>query len=110
MSHNILVMLMSTVPRSVIDLNSRFDDGIFNADRTKRQIDGYVVDQNENIILPKTLCHADNYLMYLCRCEDNPAQTVQTIIDSSYEMKVSDYKAMKKDANSEWYVNQEGEL
>ncbi|NRA79338.1 MAG: hypothetical protein HRU18_14110 [Pseudoalteromonas sp.] len=110
MAHNILVLSMSTIPQSAIDLNSRFDDGVFNADRTKRQIDGYAVDENENIILPKALCHAQNYLLYLCRGEVDPSKSVQSIIDSSYELNVSDYQAMKADVNSEWYTETEGEL
>lgn len=103
MSHNRLVLLMSTIPDSVIELNSRFNLGIFNTDKTKRQMDGYLVDDNENIILPKTLCHAENYLLYLCRGESNPAECVQAILDSSYEIKVSEYLLMKSDVNSEWY-------
>lgn len=110
MTTNRLVMLMPTMPQSVIDLNSRFNEGIFNKDRTKRQLDGYAVDENENIILPKTLCHADTYLLYLCRGESDPAQAVQTILDSSYELRVSDYRVMKADINSEWYVELEGEF
>lgn len=97
-------MMMSTIPKSVAELNARFNDGIFNTDRTKRQIDGYVVDENENPILPKTLCHAENYLLYLCRGEADPVAAVQKILDSSYELKVSEYRAMKKDPASEWYV------
>ena len=104
MPSNRLVMIMSTIPQSVEDLNTRFNDGIFNTDRTKRQIDGYAVDENENYILPKSLCHAENYLLYLCRGEADPAQAVQTIIDSSYELKVSEYRVMKADPLSEWYV------
>jgi len=96
---------MSTIPDSVIELNTRFNKGIFNLDRTKRQIDGYVVDENENVTLPKTLCQAENYLLYLCRGEPDPAQCVQAILYSSYELKVSEYKTMKDDLNSEWYIN-----
>ena len=108
MASNRLIMVMSTIPPSVQELNARFNDGIFNIDRTKRQIDGYTVDENENYILPKTLCHAENYLLYLCRGEDDPAQCVQTILDGSYELKTSDYKAMKADPSSEWYVEMGG--
>jgi len=107
MANNRLIMMMSTIPDSVAELNSRFNDGIFNADKTKRQIDGYVVDENENPILPKTLCHAENYLLYLCRGEADPSAAVQAIIDSSYELKTSDYQLMKLDINSEWYIEPE---
>ena len=102
-------MYMSTIPQSVIDLNSRFNKGVFNADGTKRQIDGYAVDENENIILTKSLCHAENYLMYLCRGEENPEKTVQEILASAYELKVSDYRAMRSDPNSEWFIDYSGE-
>lgn len=101
---------MSTIPDSVIELNSRFNLGIFNTDRTKRQIDGYAVDEHGNYILPKVLCHAENYLLYLCRGEADPAQAVQTILDSSYELKVSEYRAMRDDESSEWYVEPEVDL
>lgn len=103
MASNRLIMLKSTIPQTVIDLNSEFNDGIFNTDRTKRQIDGYAVDNNENTILPKTLCHDESYLLFLCRGEIDPVHTVQLILDSSYELKVSDYNIMKSDINSEWY-------
>lgn len=107
MPSNRLVMLMSTIPDSVAELNSRFNDGIFNKDRTKRQIDGYVVDENESPILPKSLCHSENYLLYLCRGEADPAAAVQTILNSSYELKTSEYRVMKKDPDSEWYVEED---
>ena len=107
MAHNRLVLLMSTIPESVMVLNSRFNLGVFNKDRTKRQIDGYIVDENEEYILPKRLCHDENYLLYLCRGEADPYATVQTILHSSYELKVSEYQAMKLDHESEWYVEPE---
>lgn len=103
MAQNRLVIFMSTVPNSVIELNSRFNAGIFNKDRTKRQLDGYHVDENEDYILPKRLCHDENYLLYLCRGEDDPVKCVQEILDSSYELKVTEHNIMKKDKNSEWY-------
>lgn len=108
MAHNPLVLLMSTIPESVIVLNSKFNLGIFNKDKTKRLLDGYVVDENEEYILPKRLCHDENYLNYLCRGESDPAATVKTILDSSYELKTSEYRSMKLDTESEWYVNTEG--
>tara|TARA_R110000851_G_C12944708_1_gene552620 strand:+ start:47 stop:352 length:306 start_codon:yes stop_codon:yes gene_type:complete len=95
---------MSTIPDSVILLNSKFNNGIFNASKTKRQIDGYFVDDNENYILPKSLCHDESYLLYLCRGENNPSECVQNILDNSYEIKVSEYRAMTKDINSEWHL------
>jgi len=107
MAHNRLILLMSTIPDSVIELNTRFNNGKFNADRTKRQIDGYLVDENEKTILPKILCHDEHYLYYLCRGEPDPAQCVQTILNSSYELKVSEYQEMKLDPNSEWYIESE---
>lgn len=103
MATNRLIMMMSTIPSSVIELNSRFNDGIFNDDRTKRQIDGYAVDEDENVILPKVLCHAENYLLYLCRGESDPSAAVQKILDSSYELKTSEYRVMIDDPLSEWY-------
>ena len=104
MAQNRLVLLMSTIPESVVLLNSRFKSGIFNSSKTKRQIDGYFVDDNENYILPKRLCHDESYLLYLCRGENNPAECVQNIFNNSYEIKVSEYRAMTKDINSEWYL------
>ena len=107
MAHNRLILLMSTIPESVVALNDKFNLGIFNKDRTKRQIDGYIVDENEEYILPKRLCHIDSYLHYLCRGEADPSATVQTIQNSSYELKVSKYEVMKLDTDSEWYVKPE---
>ena len=109
MATNRLIMIMSTIPDSVKlpSVNPRFYDGIFNTDRTKRQIDGYVVDENENVIPPKVLCHAENYLLHLCRGEVDPALAVQKILDSSYELKTSEWRAVKKDPLSEWYVEPE---
>tara|TARA_R110000850_G_scaffold252843_1_gene377987 strand:- start:1943 stop:2275 length:333 start_codon:yes stop_codon:yes gene_type:complete len=107
MPQNRVIIFMPTVPDSVVSLNSQFNSGIFNKDRTKRQIDGYIVDENEEYILPKRLCHDENYLLYLCRGEVDPAATVQTILDSSYEMKSSEYRAMRSDPMSEWYVEPE---
>ncbi len=112
MAHNRLVIFMSTVSDSIKDpeTNPRFWDGLFNnvldsnGEPTKRQIDGYIVDENEECILPKRLCHVESYLLYLCRGETNPSATVQTILDSSYELKASEYQAMKIDPNSEWYI------
>lgn len=111
MSHNIIVIIMSTVPESVKDLtvNPAFNSGTFNTGKTKRLIDGYVVDENENIIPPKTLCQDEHYLLYLCRMEPDPAECVQYIITNSYELKTSDYLVMKSDVNSEWY-KPEGEI
>jgi len=110
MAQNRLILLTSTFPESIALLNSQFNSGIFNKERTKRQIDGYIVDKNEEYILPKRLCHDENYLLYLCRGEEDPATTVQTILNSSYELKVSDYKDMRLDPDSEWYVDQEALL
>lgn len=106
MAHNIIVIITSTIPDSVILLNSQFNGGTFNKDRTRRQIDGYAVDENEEYILPKQLCHDENYLFYLCRGEPDPVATVQTILDSSYEIKSSEYKVMRNDPLSEWYKPQ----
>lgn len=103
MPANRLILLISTIPESVISLNSRFNDGIFNNDRTKRQIDGYAIDANEEVITPKNLCHASGYLYYLCRGEQDPVQAVRHILEHSYEIKKSEYRLMMKDPNSEWY-------
>ena len=110
MINNILALLMSDIPSTVIELNNAFSDGVFNIGKTKRLIPGYVVDENENPILPKTLCHDENYLLYLCRGEVDPSSTVQSIIDSSQEIKVSDYLQMKSDINSEWYIKPAGNI
>jgi len=110
MINNILALSMVDIPVSVIELNSRFNDGVFNVGKNKRLMPGYMVDENEDPILPKTLCHNENYLLYLCRGEADPSKTVQSIIDSSYEIKVSDYLQMKSDVNSEWYIKPTGEL
>ena len=107
MPQNRLILLMSTIPESVALINSQFNSGIFNKDRTKRQIDGYIVDENEEYILPKRLCQDENYLHYLCRGEIDPATTVKAILESSYELKVSEYQAMILDINSEWYSEPE---
>lgn len=107
MSANRLIMLMSSIPQSVIDLNHMFNAGIFNKDRTKRQFDGYVVDENESVILPKTLCHSNDYLFHLCRGEDNPDEAVQLILSSSYELSSSEYRLAKLNINSEWYIDKE---
>lgn len=121
MAANRLIMIVEDIDESVARLNTRFKDGIFNTalddsgnpvldsngkkvPPTKRQIDGYVVDENENHILPKTLCQDENYLLYLCRGAADPSAAVQKILDSSYELKTSEYKAMKADPSSEWYV------
>jgi len=110
MINNILVLSMLDIPASVIELNSAFNDGVFNTGKTKRLIPGYIVDENENPILPKTLCHDENYLLYLCRGEESPLSTVQSIINSSQEIKVSDYLQMKSDINSEWYIKSAGNI
>ena len=124
MAQNRVIIFMYTVPDSVVSLNSQFNSGIFNTvidsdgnpvldDKgkkvkpTKRQIDGYIVDENEEYILPKRLCHDENYLLYLCRGEEDTSATVQTILDSSYEMKSSEYRAMRSDPMSEWYIKPE---
>lgn len=109
MASNRLVMYMSTIPSSVQDINARFNGGVFNNDRTKRQIDGYIVDGSGDAVLPKKLCHDANYLEYLCRGEIDPAATVQLILNESYEIKTSDYLVMRDDPNSEWYINNEGD-
>lgn len=109
MVNNRLVMIVADIDESVARLNAKFNDGIFNKDKSKRQIDGYVVDENENPIIPKTLCQDKNYLLYLCRGAADPVAAVHKILDSSYEIKPSKYKVMKYDINSEWY-NPEVEL
>ncbi len=106
MANNRLVMIVADIDESVAILNTRFYNGIFNKGKTKRQIDGYIVDENENPILPKTLCQDENYLLYLCRGAVDPIAAVQKILDSSYELKTSEYLVMKSDINSEWYKPQ----
>mgnify|MGYP003674295395 CR=1 FL=1 len=103
MAANLLVLDVLKTPISIIELNSGFNNGVFNNNKTKRLLSGYAVDESENIILPKTLCHDDNYLLYLCRGESDPESTVQSVINDSYELKVSDYLVMREDISSEWY-------
>ena len=127
MAHNILIMIVEDIDESVARLNTRFKDGIFNTviddsgnpvlngngekvPPTKRQIDGYVVDENEIPTLPKTLCQDDNYLLYLCRGAADPSAAVQKILDSSYELKTSEYRVMRDDPLSEWYAEPEVDL
>lgn len=103
MATDLLVLSVAKIPESVARLNSGFSDGVFNIAGTKRLLNGYAVDDNENRILPETLCHDENYLLYLCRGEVDPQKAVESVLKDSYAIKTSEYFAMKNDVNSEWY-------
>lgn len=107
--HNRLILDLSIIPESIkdINVNSGFYDGLFNLDGSKRQLDGYLIDDNEDVISPKTLCHLDAVLLYWCRNESDPSAAVNEIKLNAVEIKPSDYFKMRGDPNSEWYVEEE---
>lgn len=105
--HNRLILIASDIPDSVAELNPLFYEGIFNADKTKRQLDGYAIDENENVIQPPRLVHMNGILLYWCRGESDPQSAVDKLLASSYQIKPSDYKLMRSDPDSEWYIEPE---
>jgi hypothetical protein len=98
---------MSDIPQSVVDLNPKFGDGIFNGPvKTKRQLDGYAIDADESVLQPPRLVHDPAMMLYWCRGEADPQAAVDLILANSYQMSPSEYKAEKANPLSEWYVDE----
>jgi len=106
--HNRLILIASDIPDSVAELNPLFYEGVFNENKTKRQLDGYAIDENENVIQPPKLVHMSGILLYWCRGEKDPQAAVDKLLSSGYQLKPSEYILMRSDPTSEWYIKSEG--
>ncbi|MER2494407.1 hypothetical protein [Catenovulum sediminis] len=102
---------MADIPQSVRDNNPAFWHGVFNSDKSKRQLDGFKINpQTEQELQPRQLVHPNAVLLHWCRYEADPQAIVDTILQNATTLTPSDYRALRNNPQSEWYINTTGDI
>ena len=99
MAHTFLSLDMNLIPQATKDNVPTFYSALFSNDNTRMLIDGRN-DKGE-------LVHSWGALLSWLQWETDPLITLNAIIDNSIEYTVQEFKAIKNDVDSIWYIDQE---
>lgn len=100
MSHTFLSLDMNLISQATKDNVPTFSLGLFSNDGSRMLLDGY----NDKGVM----VHPMPVLLAWTQWDDNPADTIQTLLDNSIEYTAQEFTALKNDVGSIWYVEPEG--
>lgn len=100
--HTFLSLDMALIPQSTKDNVPTFLLGLFSNDKSRMLIDGY----NEQ----KELVHPQSTFDTWLQWEENPKETLKTILSTFIEYTREQILIEKQDINSIWYVEPNGDL
>ena len=102
MSHTFLSLDMNLISQATKDNVPTFSSGLFSSDLSRMLIDGY----NDKGVM----VHPMSVLLAWTQWDDNPTDTIQTLLDNSIEYTTAEFIALKHDVDSIWYVEPAGEI
>lgn len=96
MAHTVLSLGMNLISQATKDNVPTFSSGLFSNDMSRILIDGY----NDKGVM----VHPMPVLLAWTQWDDNPASTIQTLLDDAIEYTAAEFTALKNDVDSIWYV------
>ena len=102
MVHTFLSLDMNLIPQATKDNVPTFYSALFSNDNTRMLIDG----RNEK----GELVHSWDVLLAWLQWETDPLATLNTIVDNSVEYTANEFKAIKNNVSSIWFIDEESEI
>ena len=99
MAHSFLSLDMNLIPQSTKDNVPTFYSALFSNDNSRMLIDGR--NGNGELVHPMTV------LLAWTQWSANPSEVVQAILDDAIEYTADEFKVLRGDAGSIWYVEPE---